>query len=117
MTSGKAITVCGHGSQTRDFIYVKDVAAAVPAAVRIPVPANITLTCNIGSGTATSILDLARILQQLKPNWRTRIEFDSLLPGEILASRADIKKAADELSFSARWTLEEGLVDMLSHPD
>lgn len=57
---------------------------------------------------------LARILQQLKPDWRTRIEFGSLLPGEVLASRADIRKAADELSFSARWTLEEGLADMLS---
>jgi UDP-glucose 4-epimerase len=117
MTSGKAITIRGDGSQTRDFVYVKDVAAAVAAALSIPIPANNTLTCNIGSGTATSILDLARILQQLKLDWRTRIEFGSLLPGEVLASRADIRKAADELSFSARWTLEEGLADMLSHPD
>ena len=114
MTSGKAITIRGDGSQTRDFVYVKDVAAAVAAALSMPAPANNTLTCNIGSGTATSIFDLARILQQLKPDWRTRIEFGSLLPGEVLASRADIRKAADELSFSARWTLEEGLADMLS---
>jgi Nucleoside-diphosphate-sugar epimerases len=117
MTSGKAITIRGDGSQTRDFVYVKDVAAAVAAAVHMPAPANNTLTCNIGSGTATTILDLARVLQRLKPHSRAPIQFVPLLPGEVLASRADIRKAADKLLFSPRWTLERGLADMLPHTD
>ncbi len=117
ITFGKAITIRGDGSQTRDFVYVKDVAAAVAAALSIPIPENNTLTCNIGSGTATSILDLARILQRLKPHSQAATQFGPLLPGEVLASRADIRKAADELFFCPRWTLEKGLADMLSHTD
>ena len=117
MSSGRVITVRGDGSQTRDFVYVKDVAHAVAAALHLPSRASNTLTCNIGSGTATSILELARILQQLKSNSRSPIEFGPLLPGEVLASRADIGKAADELSFAPRWTLERGLADMLSQAD
>jgi UDP-glucose 4-epimerase len=117
MSSGRVITVRGDGSQTRDFVYVKDVAHAVAAALHFPSRASNTLTCNIGSGTATSILELARILQQLKSNSRSPIEFGPLLPGEVLASRADIGKAADELSFAPRWTLGRGLADMLLHTD
>ena len=117
MSSGQAITVRGDGSQTRDFVYVKDAAQAVAAALHLPRRASNTLTCNIGSGTATSILELARTLQQLKSNSRSPIEFGPLLPGEVLASRADIGKAADELSFAPRWTLERGLADMLSQAD
>jgi UDP-glucose 4-epimerase len=116
-SSGRAITIRGDGSQTRDFVYVKDVAQAVATALRLPSRASNTLTCNIGSGIATSILELARTLQQLKSNSRSPIEFGPLLPGEVLASRADIGKAADELSFAPRWTLERGLADMLSQAD
>ena len=96
---------------------MKDVAHAVAAALHLPGCASNTLTCNIASGTATSILELARILQQLKSHSRSPIEFGPLLPGEVLASRADIGKAADELSFAPRWTLERGLADMLSQAD
>ena len=117
ISSGQAITIRGDGSQTRDFVYVKDVVQAVAAALNLPSSATNTLTCNIGSGTATSILELARTLQQLKSNSQSPIEFGPLLPGEVLASRADIRRAADELSFAPRWTLGQGLADMLSHTD
>ena len=117
INSGQAITIRGDGLQTRDFVYVKDVAQAVAAALHLPSLATNTLTCNIGSGTATSILELAGTLQQLKPDSRSPIEFGPLLPGEVLASRADIRKAAEELSFAPRWTLGRGLADMLSQTD
>jgi UDP-glucose 4-epimerase len=117
MRSGKSITIRGDGSQTRDFVYVKDVAKAFAAALQVATPPSNGLTCNVGSGTATSILELARTLQQIKPDWKTPVEFAELLPGEVLASCADITKAANELSFSPRWTLEEGLIDMLGSID
>lgn len=114
MRSGKPATIRGDGSQTRDFVYVKDVAKAFAAALQIPTPAGNALTCNVGSGTATSILELARALQQIKPDWKTPVGYAELLPGEILASCADISKATNELSFFPEWTLKEGLLDLLA---
>jgi UDP-glucose 4-epimerase len=111
MRAEKPLTIRGDGSQTRDFVYVKDVASAFAAALEIPRGG--TLTCNIGSGAATSVLELARTLQRLIPNEKAPVEFVELLPGEVLASKADISKATDELSFSPQWTLEKGLADMI----
>src|SRR5437763_15489610 len=117
MRDGKPITIRGDGSQTRDFVYVKDVAAAVASALRTSKRPGNALTCNVGSGSATSVLEVAQALQRLKPDWKPAVRFVELLPGEVRASSASITNAAHELPFSPTWTLEKGLADMLASPD
>ncbi|MDR1497207.1 MAG: NAD-dependent epimerase/dehydratase family protein [Puniceicoccales bacterium] len=55
--NGKPLEIHGDGEQTRDFIYVKDIAAALAFAALEP---RLTGVFNIGYGIATSINDLAR---------------------------------------------------------
>ena len=52
----KEITICGRGAAARDYIYVRDVAGAIACALTNPDHSGVY---NIGSGKATSNLELA----------------------------------------------------------
>ncbi len=60
--AGEPLTVSGDGSQTRDFIYVEDVVAAILRALEAP---GLHGVYNIGSGTETSIATLAQSILRL----------------------------------------------------
>lgn len=61
MLQGKPVTIFGDGWQTRDYIHVSDmVEATLLAATR-----DVTRAFNIGSGTETSVLRLAEMLQDI----------------------------------------------------
>ena len=60
---GAPISIFGDGNQTRDFIYVTDVVAALLAAMRLrPTDA---LVFNVCTGVATSVLELAGTIADL----------------------------------------------------
>ena len=66
LLDGRPLTVFGDGRQTRDYVYVGDVAdavfrAATDGAARRPVRST-RASFNIGTGIATSVLDLAATL-------------------------------------------------------
>jgi UDP-glucose 4-epimerase len=57
------IDIFGDGKQTRDFVFVADVVAAMLAAMRVqPVGAPVFNVC---TGLATSVVDLARSIAEL----------------------------------------------------
>ena len=58
---GEDLTVFGDGKQTRDFIYVGDVAKANVAAMQ----SDVTGACNIATGKQTSLLDLIEVLSAI----------------------------------------------------
>lgn len=60
---GAPIDIFGDGGQTRDFVYVTDVVAALLAAMRL-VPADAPVF-NVCTGVATSVLELARVISEL----------------------------------------------------
>jgi UDP-glucose 4-epimerase len=87
--SGKPPIVFGDGSQTRDFVHVRDVAQAVKLALdRKEMVGN---TFNIGSGQSTSILQLAQLIIQAC-GASPEIEFGPPRPGDILHSRPNIDR-------------------------
>ena len=55
---GRSVCIFGDGEQTRDFVYVADVVRAMMAAMVHPSPT--PRVFNVCTGTATSVLDLAR---------------------------------------------------------
>jgi UDP-glucose 4-epimerase len=110
---GGAMTLRGDGRQTRDFVYVKDVAEAVVAAASVDLPKGTFIPINIGSGRATSILELAEMMRALYSDGSVPIIFESLVLGEIRESCANIIRAKETLGFSPRWSLRDGLGDLL----
>jgi len=100
----KPLTIFGDGTQTRDFIFVNDVAQANLLAMQSDFSGEVI---NIGTGHAISLLELTKLLNP------TQIIHEPAREGDILHSSANIEKAKTLLSFTPKTTLQEGLKEML----
>lgn len=109
MKQNLPITIYGDGTQTRDFIYVKDVAIAFAKALTTSIPSSSSLICNVGTGNSISLLQLAEILKGCFPNWKSAIKFLPSRTGDIQHSQASIFKAASLLNFTPRWSVQAGM--------
>ena len=108
---GKPVTIYGDGSQTRDFIAVRDVARAnATAATR---PGLASGVANICTGRATSLLDLAGIFSASHPGVGAPVHRPAR-SGDILHSLGDPAAAAEALGFTARIGVAEGLAELIS---
>jgi len=103
--------VHGDGRQTRDFVYVEDVARANLLALTSPLaPGKVV---NVGTGRETSILELCRLLLTLTGRRLEPVHAEPRV-GDVRRSVADVRRAKEVLGFEARITLEEGLRRLLS---
>ncbi len=106
MLADEAPTIFGDGKQTRDFVYVEDVAAANMSAAQI---ANAQgQVYNIGSGHRVDITGLVAALNSVLG---TQIEplYAAARSGDVRDSLADISRARGELGYEPATGLEEGL--------
>jgi UDP-glucose 4-epimerase len=108
---GKPLTIFGDGLQTRDYVYVGDVARAVFLGVtgKLPEAERVDARAfNVGTGIGTSVVDLARLLQQAAGS-NADIVFAPKRPGEQQESFLDASKARTLLGWEPNVTLAEGL--------
>jgi UDP-glucose 4-epimerase len=109
--SDQPLTVFGDGLQTRDYVYVGDVARAVFLAATKTLPEKGRLDArgfNIGTGTGTSVLEIARQLQAAAGS-DVPVEFAPSRPGEQQESFVNADKARELLGWSPQVTLTDGL--------
>ncbi|WP_066377192.1 MULTISPECIES: NAD-dependent epimerase/dehydratase family protein [unclassified Anabaena] len=109
ISQGLPITIYGDGTQTRDFIYVQDVASAFTKALTISTPNNSCIICNVGTGKETSLMQLINILQNMFPNYKSDINFTRPRIGDIQDSQADITKFISLLNFQPQWSVQSGI--------
>jgi UDP-glucose 4-epimerase len=107
--SGEAPVVYGDGAQTRDYVFVGDIAAANLAAARADNPAHSVY--NVGTGTEVDLLTLAaRVAEAASlPPERFVPEHRPARAGEVLRSCLDVTLARNELGFIASTQLVDGL--------
>ena len=108
---GKPLTIFGDGLQTRDYVYVGDVAQAVFAGVtgNIPDAERVDARAfNVGTGVGTNVIDLAKLLQEAAGT-DAQIVFAPKRPGEQQESFLDASKARRVLGWEPRTSLSEGL--------
>ncbi|MFO7538820.1 MAG: NAD-dependent epimerase/dehydratase family protein [Chloroflexota bacterium] len=104
--TGGSLVVFGDGRQTRDFVYVDDVVAAlVTAATAKQVNRQVI---NIGSGVETSINDLVATIEQVTGR-RANLLHNKEKPGGVLRLVADISRAQTLLGFRPFTSLDQGL--------
>ncbi len=103
---GAPMTIFGDGEQTRDFVYVGDVAGALTSACLGDHGGGVI--ANIGTGHAITINELARQCLACC-DADVEVTHEAQRPGEIKHSVADISRARDALGFEPRMTIEEGL--------
>jgi len=107
----RPLTVFGDGLQTRDYVYVGDVARAVWLAATKPLPPKGRLDArgfNIGTGKGTSVIEVASLLQATAGS-DIPIEFAPHRPGEQQESFVNADKARELLSWAPEVTLADGL--------
>jgi len=107
----RPLTIFGDGTQTRDYVHVTDVAEAaflVATTTLPPVQRLDDRAFNIGTGSATSVVDLAQVLLDAA-GANLPIEFAPRRAGELQDSCLSVDKARDVLGWSPRITLAEGL--------
>ena len=100
------LTIYGDGRQTRDFIFVEDVARANLAAFESSV--NNAEALNIGSGKSVTILDLARRVVRLT-GAKSKILYDEPRPGEVRYSSCQVDASRERIRFRPKVSLNEGL--------
>lgn len=105
----KPFTIVGDGTQTRDFIFVTDVAEAFAMAARSSV---IDEVFNVGSGKTYSINHVAQLLNN--PAGVVNIP---KRPGEPDCTHADISKIQTALGWSPKVELECGVQVMMEEID
>ena len=109
ISEGKPPVIFGDGNQTRDFVFVSDVAAANLLAAKC----GATGIFNIGSGKGVSLNQVAYTILKLMNRPDLAPLYENERAGEIKHSIADILKA-ETFGYKPRYTLEEGLKQTVS---
>ena len=103
----KPYTVVGDGTQTRDFTYVTDVAAAF---LRAAETTTTSVALNVGSDNHYSVNRLVELLEG-------EVTYVPKRPGEPDCTYADTTRIHEVLNWKTKVSFEDGVVEMLTHLD
>jgi dTDP-L-rhamnose 4-epimerase len=106
----QALEIYEDGRILRDFVYIDDVVSALFAAIERP--AAQSRCVDIGSGIPTTIHELAQnvaaICEAPEP-----VVVGKFRDGDVRAARCDIESATTELGWRPKWSLDEGLRQLI----
>jgi UDP-glucose 4-epimerase len=103
LSRGEQARIFGDGRQTRDYVYVGDVARATTATV-----GQDHGVFNVGTGRETSVVELYELCARVAGSDVSAVHAPARL-GELQRSFLDPELAARELGFTAMVELEDGL--------
>jgi len=104
MLRGEPVTVNGDGTQTRDYVYVGDVARMSLLALQ----RDATGPVNIGTALETDVNTLAQTMLDVSGS-RSEVRHGPAKSGEQRRSVVDIRRAAEVFGWEPDVTLREGL--------
>lgn len=101
--------IYGDGTQTRDFVFVKDVISATELAM------NSTQTgiYNIGTGNSYSVNELYNLICKIL-NKQIQPVYKNARDGEVRFSNSDISLAQKQLGYYPQYDLENGLITLIN---
>jgi UDP-glucose 4-epimerase len=105
--AGKPFTVVGDGTQSRDFLYVTDVARAFLAAAETSITGR---KYNLGAGNPQSVNRLVQLLGG-------DVTYIPKRPGEPDCTHADISRISSELGWKPQLSFEEGVAKTFANID
>ncbi|BBI35001.1 UDP-glucose 4-epimerase [Cohnella abietis] len=105
IAKGDPLIINGNGEQSRDFVHVDDVVRANLAAIDL----GERQVCNISTGVATSVNQLAEWCERLTGNIRGERIYKPSRSGDVLCSRLSPRLAESALGWKPSVTLYQGL--------
>jgi UDP-glucose 4-epimerase len=107
--SGAPVRIFGDGMQTRDFVFVKDVARMNLLALG----SDATGVCNVGTGTSVTLLDLVNGLEKASGRTAQR-KFEPPASGDIRDSAMSPARLLELLGQKPATSLDAGLAALLA---
>lgn len=104
---GLSLPIYEDGEESRDFVHVEDVARAVLAFVQNPAVNGVTL--NVGSGCATSIMNMALLLARVMGSQEQPHVTGAYRVGDIRHNFADLSALRSVIGQFPAISLEEGM--------
>lgn len=104
IVQGKDLTIYGDGEQTRDFIYVQDVAEAIYRGVKKDLSGIYNLSTNTGISVNQLIETLGELADDIK-----NVNYENERQGDIRQSRLDNTKIKSDLDWEPFHTYKDGL--------
>ncbi|HOJ96941.1 MAG TPA: SDR family oxidoreductase [Methanospirillum sp.] len=104
----ESVLIYGDGSQTRDFVYVKDVVQANIRAMESNAEGIFNIACQKSIGLnalAAMIMDIIGI--------EVPVLYDPPRHGDIHDSLADIRRAAESFGYTPKYTVRDGLKETI----
>ncbi|MBV1799989.1 NAD-dependent epimerase/dehydratase family protein [Siccirubricoccus sp. G192] len=111
LSRGEAVQVFGDGRQTRDFVFVTDVVAALLAAMRVASPA--APVFNVCTGQPTSVRELAEVVARLCET-PLELRHGPARAGEIQHSLGSPARAREALHLGMPVGLRAGLAEVVA---
>ncbi|MEO8088938.1 MAG: NAD-dependent epimerase/dehydratase family protein [Gemmatimonadales bacterium] len=115
LLAGQPLTIFGDGRQTRDYVFVKDVARASVLAASVSIGQDGEFdgpAFNIATSVQRNVLDLAASVGQVLGR-KPELQFDPPRPGELLRSALDVAKARKVLGWTPQYVFEDGLRELI----
>lgn len=109
MLNNEVITIHGDGNQTRDFVYVSDIAQVCLESIKSEVKNEII---NVSTNKAISINKLFELMSQ-KYNYQKAPEYSEERPGDIKHSVLDNKKCTKLFGFAPKTSIQKGLNNLV----
>ncbi len=112
----RPMTIFGDGSQTRDYVFVRDAAQANVLASSVPLAAVDGIDAaafNIATARERSVIEVAEAVMGVMQT-RVPLEFAAARPGELLRSTLDVTKAQRTLGWRPEHAFEQGLSELVT---
>jgi UDP-glucose 4-epimerase len=106
--------IYGNGTQTRDFVYVKDVVAANLLAMKSKKKLGGEVL-NVGTGKSISLNDLVKTINKILGKEVEPKYISTPMKNYIFTQKADTTKAKKTLGFVSKYNLEDGIKDLIKN--
>jgi UDP-glucose 4-epimerase len=102
----RPFTIFGDGSETRDYIYIDDISAAMARVLEVPAKNEIF---NVGTGAGHTSLEVINMIATRFNLPDVPLVFADRRPGDVHCSLLDMTKFESAYGMRCRTSLEEGL--------
>jgi len=112
LKEGKQPTIFGDGTQTRDFVYIKDVVKAnLIVAYNLNAAGEIF---NVATGSPIDINSLTQLVLKYTEREEINILYGPKRQGDILHSYADISKIREKIGFEPDYDIKAGVSEYIT---
>ena len=103
------LTIHGNGESSRDWMFVEDTCEGLDRVLHAEGDRVIGKTINLGTGTDTSVVEIARRILRLMNKPESLLKFIEDRPGQVTRHISSVSKSLEYLNWQSKIDLDEGL--------